>query len=163
MAGLPLETRLTLLNWILIFNNFARTMKKTQPLYGWEGMFTEPLHSNGSSFIVEEIRLLRCGAPWKPQILHTRLLLSLVVVGMWLLSRCLGMNIYEYCDFIVPAFGRHVAIFSQPYKPKSLYDWQKIYQDNAGGCINRNVKKTNINKCRWYQMSAWWLLSGVQI
>jgi hypothetical protein len=32
--------------------HWARTTQKTQPLYCWEGVFTAPLHSNGSYSIV---------------------------------------------------------------------------------------------------------------
>jgi hypothetical protein len=41
-----------LLNWTLLYNHFARTTQKTQPLSCWEGLFTVPLHSNGSYLIV---------------------------------------------------------------------------------------------------------------
>jgi hypothetical protein len=51
-AGWRLETQLTLLSWTLLPNQFAQTMHKTQPLYCWEGVFTAPLHSNGSYSIV---------------------------------------------------------------------------------------------------------------
>jgi hypothetical protein len=51
-AGWRLETRLTLLNWTLLYNYSAGTTLKTQPLYCREGMFTASLHSNGSYSII---------------------------------------------------------------------------------------------------------------
>jgi hypothetical protein len=45
-AGWHIETRLTSLNWTLLYNHFERTTQKTQLLYCWEGMFTAPLPSN---------------------------------------------------------------------------------------------------------------------
>jgi hypothetical protein len=47
LAGWCLESRLTLL-----YNHFARNTQKTQPLSCWEGVFTAPMHSNGSYSIV---------------------------------------------------------------------------------------------------------------
>jgi hypothetical protein len=85
-AGWRLETHLTLLNWTLLHNNFARTTQETQPLYRWEGVFTASQHSNGSYSIVACV---------------------FVAAGMCLVSRCPAMNIYT--DFTIPAFG-HVSI-----------------------------------------------------
>jgi hypothetical protein len=51
-VGSRLETLLTLLNWTLLYNHFTRTRQKTEPHYCWEGVFTAPLHSNGSYLIV---------------------------------------------------------------------------------------------------------------
>jgi hypothetical protein len=82
-----LGRRLTLLSCTLLYNNFARTTQKTQPLYCWEGVFTAPLHSNGICSIVACV---------------------FVAAGMCLLSRCLVLN--DYSDFTIPAFGRHVTI-----------------------------------------------------
>jgi hypothetical protein len=76
-----------LLNWTLLYNHFVRTTQKTQPLYCWEGLFTAPLHSNGSYSIVASV---------------------FIAAGMCLPSCCLAMNVYS--DFIIPAFGRHVTI-----------------------------------------------------
>jgi hypothetical protein len=53
------------------YNHFARTTQKTQPLYCWECVFTAPLHSNGSYWIV---------------------LYVFVAAGMCLRSRCLAMR-----------------------------------------------------------------------
>jgi hypothetical protein len=53
-------------------NNFAEPTQKTQPLYCWEGVFTAPLHKNGSYFIVACI---------------------FIAAGMCLPSRCLAMNV----------------------------------------------------------------------
>jgi hypothetical protein len=39
----------------LLYNHFAWTMQKTQPLYYWEGMCTASLHSNKSYLIVAHI------------------------------------------------------------------------------------------------------------
>jgi hypothetical protein len=78
----------TLLNCSLLYNHFARTTQKTQPLYCWEGVFTAPLHRNWSYSIVACV---------------------FVAAGMCLPSCCLAMNIYS--DFTIPAFGRHVTIF----------------------------------------------------
>jgi hypothetical protein len=51
-AGISkLDSRL-LHNWTLLYYHFARTTLKTQSLYCWEGVFTAPLHSNGSYSIV---------------------------------------------------------------------------------------------------------------
>jgi hypothetical protein len=61
-------------------------MRKTQPLYCWEGMFTAPLPSNESFSIVACV---------------------FVVEGMSLPIQCLAMNIYS--DFTIPAFGRHIT------------------------------------------------------
>jgi hypothetical protein len=81
------ETRLTLLNWTLLYNYFARTTQKTQPLYCCEGVFTAPLHSNGSYSIVACV---------------------FVAAGTCLRSCCLEINVYS--DFSIPAFGCHDII-----------------------------------------------------
>jgi hypothetical protein len=86
LAGRRLETQLNLLNWTLFYNPSARTTQKTQPLCCWKGMFTAPLHSNGSYSYVA----------------------CIFAAGMWSPSRCLAMNIYS--DFTIPAFGRHVTV-----------------------------------------------------
>jgi hypothetical protein len=80
---------LTLLNWILLYNHFARTKQKTQTLYCWECVFTAPLCSNGSYPIV-----------------------ACVFVAAWMClpSTCLTMDV-SY-DFIIPAFGRHITILN---------------------------------------------------
>jgi hypothetical protein len=88
-AGWHLETRLTLLNWTLLYNHFAWTTQKTQPLYCWEGMFTTPLLSNGSYSIADCV---------------------FVVAGIRLPSHCLAINVSS--DFTVPAFGRLVTFSS---------------------------------------------------
>jgi hypothetical protein len=82
-----LDSSLNGLSWTLPYNYFARTTQKTQPLYCWEGMFTAPLHSNGSYSIVACVFF----AP-----------------EMCLPSHCLAMNVYS--DFSVPVFGRHVIV-----------------------------------------------------
>jgi hypothetical protein len=82
-----LETRLDSTE-IFLKNNFARTTQKAQPLYCSEGVFTGPLHSNGSYLIVACV---------------------FVAAGMSLPTRCLAM--YFYSDFTIPAFGHHVRIF----------------------------------------------------
>jgi hypothetical protein len=84
LAGWRLETQV-----ILLYNHFSRTSQKIQPLYCWEGVFTPPLHSNGIYCIVAFV---------------------FVAAGMCLPSRCLAMNIYS--DFNIPAFGRHVTLFT---------------------------------------------------
>jgi hypothetical protein len=89
LAGWRLETRLTLLNWTLLCNYITQTTQKMQPLYCWEGVFTKPLHSNGSYSIVPCV---------------------FVAAGMCLPSRCLAMNVYS--DFTIPAFARHVSIYT---------------------------------------------------
>jgi hypothetical protein len=76
-----------LLNWILLYNDVARATQKTQDFYCYEGVFTAPLHSNGSYSIAASV---------------------FVVAGMCLSSRCLVM--YIYSNFAIPAFGRHVTI-----------------------------------------------------
>jgi hypothetical protein len=70
-----------------LYNNFALTTQKTQSLYCWEGLFTAPLHSNGSYLIVACV---------------------FVAAGMCLPSRFLAMPIYS--DFTISAFRRHVTI-----------------------------------------------------
>jgi hypothetical protein len=62
-------------------------MQKTQPIYCSEGVFTAPLHSNGSYSIVAFV---------------------FIAAGMCLPSRCLAMNVYF--AFAILAFGRHVTI-----------------------------------------------------
>jgi hypothetical protein len=74
------------LNWTLLYNHFAQTTQKTQPLYCWEGMFGVPLHSNGSYSIVACI---------------------FVAAGMCLPSIYLTMDV---SDFSIPALVRHVTI-----------------------------------------------------
>jgi hypothetical protein len=81
------STRLCNLKWTLLFNHFARTTQKTQPLYCWEGVFTAPLHRNGSCSIVACV---------------------FVPTGMCISSRCLAMNVHS--DFTISAFERHVTI-----------------------------------------------------
>jgi hypothetical protein len=76
-------------NLKFLYNHFARTTQKTQPLYCWEGVFIEPLHSNGSYSIVAFI---------------------FVAAGMFLPSRSIAVNVYS--DFTIPAFRRHVTIFN---------------------------------------------------
>jgi hypothetical protein len=68
---------------------FARTRQKTQSLYCWGGVFTVPLHSNGSYSIFACV---------------------FVAAGMCLPGRCLEMNVYS--EFHISAFGRHDTIFS---------------------------------------------------
>jgi hypothetical protein len=83
LAGWRLETRLFTerpkLNCSC--NHFARTTQKTQPLYFWEGVFTAPLHSNGC---------------------YSNVACVFFAAGMYLLSRCLAMNVY--CDVTIPGF-----------------------------------------------------------
>jgi hypothetical protein len=83
-----IETWLTFLNWNFPYNHFAWTTQKTQPVSCFEGVFTAPLHSNGSYLIVACI---------------------FVAAGMCLPSHCLGMNVCS--DFTIPAFGSHVTVF----------------------------------------------------
>jgi hypothetical protein len=87
LVGWRLETRLTLLNWILLYNNFEGTTQKSQPLYYWEGVFTAPLHSNGS---------------------YSNVACVFVAAEICLPSRCPTMNVYS--DFTILAFGLHVTI-----------------------------------------------------
>jgi hypothetical protein len=77
LAGWRLETRF---DWTLLYNHFARTTQKTQPLYCWEGVLTASLHSNRSYSIVACV---------------------FVAAGMCLPSRCLALNMYS--DFAIPA------------------------------------------------------------
>jgi hypothetical protein len=79
----------SVLNWTLLYNHFARIAQKTQPLCSCEGVLTAPLHSSGSYSIVACV---------------------LVAAGMCLPSRCLAMNVYS--DFTIPAFGCHVTLIS---------------------------------------------------
>jgi hypothetical protein len=87
LAGWHPETRLTLLNRNLLYNHFTRTTQKTQPLSCWEGVFTAPLHNNGS---------------------YSTIACVFVVARICLPNRCLPMNVYS--DFTLPTFGRHVTI-----------------------------------------------------
>jgi hypothetical protein len=73
----------------LLYNVFAQTMRKTQPFYCCEGVFTVPLRNNGRYSIVACV---------------------FVIAGMGLPSRCLAMKVYF--DFAIPSFGRHVTILS---------------------------------------------------
>jgi hypothetical protein len=82
-----LFTAMNGLNWILLYNHFARTTQKTQPLYCWEDVYTAQLHSNGSYSIFSWV---------------------FVAAGICLPRRCLA--IYVYSDLTIPAFGRHVTI-----------------------------------------------------
>jgi hypothetical protein len=82
LAGWSLETRLSLLNWNLFYNHFAKTTQKTQSFYCWEGVFTAPLHSKGSYLNVACV---------------------FVATGMCLSSRCLAINVYS--NFIIPVSG----------------------------------------------------------
>jgi hypothetical protein len=68
---------------------FARTMKKTQPLYCWEGVFTALLHNNGSYLIVACV---------------------FVVAGTCLPSCSLAVNVYS--DYTVPVFGRRAMLWT---------------------------------------------------
>jgi hypothetical protein len=73
----------------LLYNHFAWTTQKTQHFNCSEGVFTAPLHNNGSYSIVANM---------------------FAAAGICLPSRCLTMNVYS--DFAIPAFGRHVTIFN---------------------------------------------------
>jgi hypothetical protein len=79
----------TLFSWSLLYNHFARTTHKTQPLSCLEGVFTAPLQSNGS---------------------YSRDACIFVAAEICLASRCLAMNVYS--DFFIPAFGCHVTLIS---------------------------------------------------
>jgi hypothetical protein len=82
---------------------FARTKQKTQSLYCWEGVFTAPLHENGSYSIAACV---------------------FIAAGIYLPSRCLVINIYS--DFTIPAFGCHVAIYFSSYSfVKSFFREQR--------------------------------------
>jgi hypothetical protein len=78
--------RLRLLKSILLHKHFARTTQKTQPLYCLEAVFTAPLHSKRKLF---DCRLrIRCR------------------------ENVFAESLDVYSDFAVPAFGRHVTIFT---------------------------------------------------
>jgi hypothetical protein len=77
----------TLLDWTFLCNHFARTTQKTQPLYCSEGVFTAPLHSNGSYSIVACL---------------------FVAAIMSLQNRCLAMDAYS--DLTISVFGRRVTL-----------------------------------------------------
>jgi hypothetical protein len=76
----------TLFSAELFFITTLHRPRRKHSLYCWEGVFTLPLHSNGSYSIVACV---------------------FVVAGMCLPSRYLAMNVYS--DFAIPAFGRHVT------------------------------------------------------
>jgi hypothetical protein len=86
------KMELTLLNWALLSNHFAWTTQKTQPLYCWGGVFTAPLRNNGSYSIADFV---------------------FVAAGISLPSRCVAINVYS--DFTMPAFRRHVTIFTATF------------------------------------------------
>jgi hypothetical protein len=85
----------------VLYNHFARTTQKTQPIYCWGGVFTAPLHSNGSYSIFACV---------------------FVAKGMCLPSRCLAMKVYS--DFTIPAFERNVTISRG--RGKSLQSYHPI-------------------------------------
>jgi hypothetical protein len=87
-----------LLNWTLLYNYFARTTQRTQPVYCWEVIITASLHRNGSYLIVACI---------------------FFAAGICLPSPCLAMNVYS--DFAIPAFGRHLTVW---YIELSGYCWK---------------------------------------
>jgi hypothetical protein len=97
--GWHAETRLTLLSWTLLNNHFARTTQETQPLYCWEGVFTAPMHSNGSYSIVSCV---------------------FVAAVMCLMSCCLAMNVYS--DFTIPVFWHHVTILIKSYFMREVWN-----------------------------------------
>jgi hypothetical protein len=76
----------------LLYNHFATTTQKTQPLYCWEGMFTVPLHSNGSYSVVACV---------------------FIAAGMCLPSHCLAMNVCS--DFTILAFRGYVTVYIQGF------------------------------------------------
>jgi hypothetical protein len=81
----PASTRV---NWTLLYNHFARTTQKTA--YCWKGVFTAPLHSNGSYSIVACV---------------------LVAAEIYLPSRCLAMNAY------LTSLFRLSGVMSQYHRP----------------------------------------------
>jgi hypothetical protein len=83
-------------------NSSAWTTQETQTLFCWEGVYTEPFHSNGSYSIVACV---------------------FVAAGMCLPSRCLAINIYS--DFTMPAFEGHVTISNLgfPSASKRILQW----------------------------------------
>jgi hypothetical protein len=89
LAGWRLKTQITLLNWNLLYNHFARTTQKTEPLYCWEGVYRAQLHSNVSYSIVNFI---------------------FVTAGISLPSSCLAMDVFS--DFTIPTFGHQVTIYT---------------------------------------------------
>jgi hypothetical protein len=86
-AGWRLGTRLTLLNWNLLYNYFAWTEQKTRNVCCWVGVFTGLLHNNGSYSIVACV---------------------FVATEICLPSSCLAMVVFS--DVIIPAFGCHVTV-----------------------------------------------------
>jgi hypothetical protein len=90
--------------FFVLFINPRHEPRGKQPLYCWEGVFTEPLRSNRSYSIV-------C---------------VFVTAGMCLPSSCLAICISS--DFIIPAFGRHVTLFSkrEMQELRPWYTWTKI-------------------------------------
>jgi hypothetical protein len=86
----------------LFFINTLHGSRRKQPLYCCEGVFTAPLHSNGSYTIVAHV---------------------FVAAGMCLPSHCLAKNVYS--DFTIPAFERHVTILI--YNIHKLLDLLNIF------------------------------------
>jgi hypothetical protein len=80
----------------LLYNHFTRTAQKTQPLYCWEGVFTAPFHSNGSSSIITCV---------------------FVAAGMCLPSRCLARNVYS--NFTIPALCHNIYVYLHKFCVRS--------------------------------------------
>jgi hypothetical protein len=87
LAGWRLETRLHSMLLLpaseLFFITTLHGPRRKQPMYCWEGVFTAPLHSNGS---------------------YSTVACVFVAAGMCLPSRCLAM---DFSNFNLPTFGRH--------------------------------------------------------
>jgi hypothetical protein len=84
------NSTLILILWTLLHYYFAWTTQKTQRLYWCKGVFTAPLHNNGSFSIFACV---------------------FVAAGICLPSRCLTTNVYS--NFTILAFGRHVTILKR--------------------------------------------------
>jgi hypothetical protein len=111
------NTSLNDLNWTLLYNNFSRTTQITQPLYSWEGVFTAPLHSNGSYSVVACV---------------------FVASKMCLPSCWLAMNVYS--DFIIQAFGRHVTISYHIRRCKiKIYDKETLVKPFSDHSISQGA------------------------
>jgi hypothetical protein len=123
LAGWRLETRLcaaTASFGNLPYNHFALATQKILPLCCWEGVFTAPLHSNGSYSIVACV---------------------FIDAGMCLPSHCLAMNVCS--TFAIPAVGRHVNNKVSPHifnysDSVAESKWNKLISVHFESCVIYN-------------------------
>jgi hypothetical protein len=105
-------------------NPSSRTTQKTHPLYSSEGMFTAPLHRNGSYSIVACV---------------------IVAAGMYLPSSCLAIDFSS--DFTIPAFGHHVPLYWHCIVNVIIYvlNVKKLINNAVPGFQSENYLKASFN------------------